>query len=408
MKRVSSQKENFIPKEDIKKLNGVIKGRGQKNFQERANEKIEKAKKKREMLEKEMEERALKECTFAPKTLRQTEKRKFEDFLKDQQHHLKKRQDEIIKMAKENDIKQDSAMLSQPKINEHSKLLTENKENVDVPVHERLYAKSKTTAKPKEEKEVKQVVKKHDEHWELKLYEEAQRRQEKWEKEQREALNKKKNETKTYSRDPYVQQKYIKEFSAALIASNIPAQGGTLSYDQVKTVLINLSFIKPTIGLLNQESEGKNKEDPTISMEKKIWEVMEGEKRNYIHSENLKVFTAAILKIMLNPEDLASTNKLTSKYGTFDENGIFRISQAEAIRIHKDFILLYLNRRSYNSPALAKQTDDSKCTFKPSLCEKSMTMASVIKDKYASRDVSLLSANDHVDVFSMMQKQQDE
>lgn len=94
-------------------------------------------------MKEELEEKELKECTFAPKTLRATEKRKLEDFLKDQQRHLERKQENISKMAKDNQEKEESSIVSLPHINERSKVLTETKEPLAQPVHERLYAKSK-------------------------------------------------------------------------------------------------------------------------------------------------------------------------------------------------------------------------------------------------------------------------
>lgn len=106
----------------------------------------DKIKKKKELVKEELEEKAMKECTFAPKTLRKTEKRKLEDFLKDQQKYLDKRQETIKKMAKDSQEKEEQSIASLPKINERSKMLsnkTEGKEQPAQPVHERLFAKSK-------------------------------------------------------------------------------------------------------------------------------------------------------------------------------------------------------------------------------------------------------------------------
>ena len=114
-----------------------------RNFQERIHEKVEKGKKKKEEVKEKMEEKELKECTFAPKTLRQTEKRSLEDFLRDQQRHLDRKQETINKIAKDNEIKEESLMILQPAINEKSKVLLESKEDESKPVYERLYAKSK-------------------------------------------------------------------------------------------------------------------------------------------------------------------------------------------------------------------------------------------------------------------------
>ena len=110
-------------------------------------------KQKIDLAKEEREEKELKECTFAPKTLRTSEKRKLEDFLKDQQKHLEKKQENINRLAKDNQEKEEASIVSMPKINERSKVITGEKESPDKPVHERLYAKSKK-AIAKQTKEV--------------------------------------------------------------------------------------------------------------------------------------------------------------------------------------------------------------------------------------------------------------
>lgn len=197
---------------------------------------MEKGKKKKEAVKEEMEERALKECTFAPKTLRQTEKRSLEEFLRDQQRHLDRKQETISKMAKDNEIKEESLMISQPAINERSKILLESKEDQSKPAYERLYEKSKKpmekTEKPVEQPAKNVEKKKEGERREFALYEEAKKRQERSEARIKEA-NKKPTKSKNYSRDHHVQQKYIKEFNNAL-GSTIPEN---LDYEKMSIII---------------------------------------------------------------------------------------------------------------------------------------------------------------------------
>ncbi len=104
-------------------------------------------------MKEEQDERELKECTFVPKTLRPSEKRTLDDFLKDQQRHLERKQENINRIAKDNKDKEESSIVSMPKINERSKVLSEAKEQVSAqPVHERLFAMSKKPLAQPEEK----------------------------------------------------------------------------------------------------------------------------------------------------------------------------------------------------------------------------------------------------------------
>ena len=77
---------------------------------------------------------------------------------------------------------------------------------------------------------------------EFTLYEEAMKRQERWlERQKREAEGVQKAKVpKSYSRDPYVQQKYIKEYNNALLSLGIPPEssGAALTYDQMSTATI--------------------------------------------------------------------------------------------------------------------------------------------------------------------------
>jgi hypothetical protein len=95
----------------------------------------------------EQEESKLRECTFAPKTLRGSDKRKLEDFLKDQQKHLDRKQENIARLTEDMKAKEESLIVLQPSINERSRVLHEGKAE-DAPVHERLYARSKKPLEP--------------------------------------------------------------------------------------------------------------------------------------------------------------------------------------------------------------------------------------------------------------------
>ncbi len=115
---------------------------GAKSFQEREHKYMDAIKKKQDLVKEEREEKELKECTFAPRTLRPKERRTLDDFLKDQQKHLDRKKDDITKMAKDSQEKEEASLASLPKINEKSKVLKKDQPD-DKPAYERLFAMSK-------------------------------------------------------------------------------------------------------------------------------------------------------------------------------------------------------------------------------------------------------------------------
>ena len=234
----------LVTENDIKKIEEEKqKAENAKGFQDRVQNHTEKIKKKRDLVKEELEEKEMRECTFAPKTLRKTEKRRLEDFLKDQQRHLEKKQENINKLVKDNQEKEELSIASLPKINEHSRIMTEvKKEQSSKPVHERLFAKSKKPITSNEDEQTKPEEKKATRKKDgvprqFTLYEEAKKRQDKWlEKQKTEAEGLKAKPLKEYSRDPYVQQKFVKEFNAVL---NEIAPGDNtkpLSYEQMSNL----------------------------------------------------------------------------------------------------------------------------------------------------------------------------
>jgi len=150
---------------------------------------------------------------------------------------LDKRQENINRIQKDNVEKEESEMISQPTINEHSKILIEGKQDMSKPTYERLYTQSKKQLeKPEEIKPVQRIIKKESDRREFALYEEAKKRQDRQQVREKEA-NQKKKVVEKMSKDPYVQLKYIKEFNWALNSLMYINQEELLSYDKMSTVL---------------------------------------------------------------------------------------------------------------------------------------------------------------------------
>lgn len=100
---------------------------------------------------------------------------------------------------------------------------------------------------------------------------------------------------------------------------------------------------------------------------KSIWNALEGDKYEGIKTINLKIYIAVIMRI-----PIASTN-IAINSCTTNTNNELTLTQQQVHKIQKDYHLLYLNRKAYGA-VVDKSVTDSECTFKPSLCEASLTM----------------------------------
>lgn len=114
-----------------------------------------------------------------------------------------------------------------------------------------------------------------------------------------------------------------------------------------------------------RQKGGNETKDESIDWCAKIWEVLEGNSRSGVHPDTLKVFTAAIMKILIEPEGTINNGR----YGNFNEQGVLELTQKQANNVHKDFNVLYLNRNAYNTPSskALDVADEVECTFKPNL-----------------------------------------
>lgn len=204
------------------------------NFHQRVQHLQEKTKTKVKQIKAQLEEKEMAECTFAPKLTKKTEKRKLEDFLKDQQKHLDKHKETVEKITQENMEKEEQEMVAHPRINEHSKVLTAGKSSrEEKPVHERLYSKNKkeiTNVKPEMRKPSKDIIARQ-----LTLYEEAKKRQERANERQKKEEEDLKacKFSKGFAKDPYIKQKFSKEFNSVLESLEIKNTSAPLTYDQM-------------------------------------------------------------------------------------------------------------------------------------------------------------------------------
>lgn len=171
---------------------------------------------------------------------------------------------------------------------------------------------------------------------------------------------------------------------------------------------MKLYFIKQS----SASSQEANKEDESAILIMRLWKEMEGDQRNGINSETLKIFTAAIMKILLSPE--SAKGEAHEGYGKFNEEGVFLVSQEQATRIHKEFNLLYLNKTAYGVNTGAKSQEDEEYSFKPSICEKSITLAGNAREKIVGKEAQPFSqleesvnskVSEHVEILSQKGKE---
>lgn len=184
----------------------------------------------------ELDRKEQEECTFAPKTLRKTEKRKLDDFLNDQRKHVERHREMVKKLAEKKAQEEMKGIVMQPAINVRSRELAKGKTDKE-PVHERLFAKrKKEIAIPKPE--VKKVKMQEGTARQLELYDEAKKRQERlMELQKKEAEEFKANIfSREYTKNPYIQQKFAKDFNASLPPTSAPL----LTFSQTSKLHANL------------------------------------------------------------------------------------------------------------------------------------------------------------------------
>lgn len=330
-------------------------------------------------MREQAEEQQMRECTFAPRTLRPAERRGFQEFLKDQQRHVERRREGIRRMAEESKAKEEQSVISVPRINEQSKVMSETK--VSQPVHERLFPKSRRMTVNEEKIEKKRATKGTPR--EFSLYEEAKQRQKRLEERIKKEGFMSNRPIKEYSKDPYIKQKFNKEFST--IVESMEVADLLLTYSQMS--MLGCELVEEVLARLNFVKSADDSSDDYSVYCTRMWEVLEGDQRGGILPANLKSFAGAVMKVILTADEPGST---TSRYGSFTKHGVFLFTQEQAARIHKDFCLFYLNRTAYNMPK-PKVLKESECTFKPSLCEHSVTIANT------TRSVSKVSTFEYID-----------
>ncbi len=221
--------ENALP---ISSARGSVSSIPQ--FQERAAIHAENARKWAAEARELKERQEMQECTFNPRTTTQGDRRKLDEFLKDQRMFEERKKENLTRLSSDTRSKIESSVVQRPRIDCRSKQLAERRQDSAAPVHERLFACSKKHLKVQTEDENHENSGKKTARTrtgrEVALYNDAKRRQEKLARMQ-------KGETKpvhnTVSTDPYVIQRFTKEFARALCEIGVTIPEATmLGFDQ--------------------------------------------------------------------------------------------------------------------------------------------------------------------------------
>jgi len=205
-------------------------------FFERSNEFSEMVKKRLEHAKELKLKQDMKECTFIPKTARQSDRRNLDDFLKAQEEYVNKRKEKLNRLSETSKSKLESSLMKAPKINEKSRVLVEKKSNNE-PVHKRLFEMSKKhlTIESNNQSPIrKPSINTPRTGRQLDLYEDAKRRM------QRTANSVKPVERKSEiiqpSKDQFVVQKFVKDYYRMLKELNLNSVS-QFSFDQMSIFL---------------------------------------------------------------------------------------------------------------------------------------------------------------------------
>ncbi len=133
-------------------------------------------------------------------------------------------------------------------------------------------------------------------------------------------------------------------------------------------------------------------DDETSKAVRKLWDSLVREKEGSVAVGTLEAVVAAILNIQLINATLEEkpvpSRDLTSPpedRTIAAQEPAKTLSNEEIQRLHKDFSLLYLNRKS-NGPSRPNIQSDRVYKFKPEICQESVRLAETGREKYTKRD----------------------
>jgi hypothetical protein len=356
-----------------------------------------------------------KQYKFAPELLKDNgEKRNLEQFLKDQDSHIKKIEDKL-KRFRDSSIELPA---NHPKVDPNSQKIYESKFKTEEPTYMRLYnKKNKENKEDKKEKvetkKVKKVDKKKNEEYIQTLYQKAIEKQMKIEELKEKVLTEEKKAFESYFE------------SNKFLLNNITRKFNEVTEGMEQNITPEQLFgIMNALGFTTLESTEISEKQVLKSQEKKlILDIINEIKRedNSILKDNLFLFILSILncykyyqyskKKGKNKEDLENIGKELvskiqshSKYGGLDKEGNFIIPFDKEKLINKDFKIFYINY-SNTTAFTAKKINQQKFkepdpTFKPTINPNSEKLCSDYRRKIipeTSKDVQIQNQIDYFD-----------
>jgi len=283
-----------------------------------------------EQLRDELEKKKYQECTFSPRLNKKSDdepKRNWEEFIKQQETHEKKRVNKLKVMRDDKKKKDDQERFFKPLISSGSRriLKARNQEEKKLPIHERLHLeqkrpimnqinrvvqisklkrriKGRSSSPLEDDSEIegqesnltfhpqigKHASRMHRDHnvTEL-LYEDAMRRNKQRDAEAHRKLTSPIRREAADKSDEYLIQKLKKDLSNTL--ENSAGRGQMFNYIALCNIMQKLSFIE------NDPQSDLKKYEAERSKMVKIWKILHGEQLDGVSVVNLKKFLVALM-----------------------------------------------------------------------------------------------------------------
>ncbi len=313
-----------------------------------------------------------KECTFQPEIGDRTEEFSFQEFMRKQHDHLKKKEQFYVEKVKEKEVLEEQLLQNKPNINDSSRVLAQGLGSA----HERLLGKrfhlvGQSPAREKAERragmkkaaptfkpEISEKAKglKRDGRVDEKLYNDAMRRITKEQQEPGTAGTAADDSKWLNSADAaYIQKRFEREFEAC--SKEVPKE--TLTYEDLS------KFLK-TMGCVISAADEE--------LVPELWKTLEGEKRDGVTKSNLKVALKAILRVPME-------NVMTGPM--FSADGALNLTEKDCNSFYKKFVRFHVNKKYNDQPVggEAKNAAGEGCSFKPQISKKSEELAVVARSK---------------------------
>ena len=305
---------------------------------------------KTQSLAKVLEEKEVEECSFKPTILNKSKTRSVPEFLKNMKKFEERRQEKIKRIQDEEEKEiVEQTKKSKPKLCKKSILLaSKNAKNSEESLDKLSKAKLQSNPLVDTNSYKPTVNLRSQELYREKsidkiLYEDALRRASKTIAEENSAPEL----AISYRSERVLLEKFKREYSE-LFSYLDPEGSKTLNYIKFTTILCNMNYISQSSSRLTQERQ----------LAIKIWALLGGEKSGFVGFKNLQT----MLMCIMNYKD-PSVPEHTEEPGLGKMiKGVFCVSQAEVIKIHQYFFLLYSERNNFSPAPVDNSLDEISIT----------------------------------------------